>query len=275
MTMPMNSRASEAVDLRDCEHLIDTVRSSLWGLLDVPGEREPPAQPPANDTGWRVRSNALQGTLALAQLHTTLAQEFAVRDALLREIGEARGELERVRQELAGTQVQALQARHRASHDALTELPNRACFHDRLAHLLATAEPQSLAVLFLDLDGFKPINDTHGHAAGDELLRIVARRLARAMRREDMVGRLGGDEFACLLGGLATRAQALFLATKLRHAVQAPCQIGDCVVSVGVSIGVAVCPDDGSSADELLLKADMAMYRAKRAGEGVAFFDTP
>ena len=273
--MQMTVRASEAGDLHDCEQLIDTVRSSLWGLLDDPVDVDAPARPPPDDTDRRIRSNALQGAVALAQLHSTLAQEFAVRDELLREIAQARLELARVHQELAGTQEQALQAQHLASHDALTELPNRACLHHRLSQLLPTAvaEHRSLAVLFLDLDGFKLVNDTYGHAAGDELLRIVARRLARTVRREDTVARLGGDEFACVLDGLATREHAMVLATKLGHAVRAPCRIGDAVITVGVSIGVALCPGDGDSPDDLLLQADMAMYRAKRAGTCVAFFD--
>lgn len=262
--------------MRNCEQLIDTVRSSLWGLLDGPDEDQAQNQPAGSAVDGRVRSHALQGEMALAQLRSTMAQEFAVRDQLLREITHARRELEHTRQQLAGTQAQAVQAHHLASHDALTALPNRACFHERLAQLVgrAVAERRGLAVLFLDLDGFKPINDTYGHAAGDELLRIVARRLARAVRREDTVGRIGGDEFACLLDGLATREPALLLATKLRDVVRAPCRIGGRGLSVGVSIGVALCPEDGNSPEELLLKSDMAMYRAKRAHSGVACFGT-
>ena len=166
-------------------------------------------------------------------------------------------------------------AKYLAFHDHLTELPNRSFFHHRLSDLLDadTAPPGSLAVLFLDLDGFKPINDAHGHAAGDELLRIVAARLARMLRSEDTVCRLGGDEFACLLAGLESRDQAARLAAKLRDAIQAPCKIGHHIVSVGVSIGIALYPTDGNGTKDLLLKADRAMYCAKRERKGVAFYD--
>ena len=164
--------------------------------------------------------------------------------------------------------------RYLASHDALTRLPNRAFFMERLAQGLGAKVParQGLAVLFLDLDGFKAINDTHGHAAGDELLRVVATRLARAVREDDTVSRLGGDEFACLLNGLATAEHAVASAMKLRDAIRMPCRIGDRLVQVGVSIGVSLCPVDGTTSEELLLKADMAMYRAKRASAGVALY---
>lgn len=258
---------------RDCDDLIDTVKSSLWGLIDAPVVVNPAVLP--RDGAGRVRSTALRGAIALEQLQTTLTQEFHVREQLEREILEARQALEQARAELAGTQAQEQRARYLASHDDLTELPNRSFFHHRLSHLLAvdSAARQSVAVFFLDLDGFKPINDTHGHAAGDELLRIVAARLARTVRAEDTVSRIGGDEFACLLTSLATRDQAVHLAAKLRDAVQAPCKIGERIVDVGVSIGIAMYPAYGSSADDLLLKADLAMYRAKRQRTGFAFYD--
>jgi diguanylate cyclase (GGDEF)-like protein len=259
-------------DPRACDELIDSVKSSLWGLIDAPVDTDPDA--PVRDGLGRVRSAALQGALALDQLQLTLSKEFAARAQLEQEIGEARAALERARAELAGTRAQALQARYLASHDALTRLPNRAFFMERLAQGLGAKVParQGLAVLFLDLDGFKPINDTHGHAAGDELLRVVATRLARAVREDDTVSRLGGDEFACLLNGLATAEHAVASAMKLRDAIRMPCRIGDRLVQVGVSIGVSLCPVDGTTSEELLLKADMAMYRAKRASAGVALY---
>lgn len=261
-----------AQDPQTCVDLIDSAKSSLWGLIDAPVDTDP--QAPARDALGRVRSAALQGALALDQLQNTLSREFAARAQLEREVCEARTALEHARNELAGTRAQEQQARYQASHDALTRLPNRTLFLERLAQSLGTQSPsrQGLAVLFLDLDGFKPINDAHGHAAGDELLRVVASRLARSVREADTVSRLGGDEFACILQGLATADRAAALATKLREAICLPCRIGDRMVQVGVSIGIALCPDDGSTSEELLLKADMAMYRAKRGGAGIALF---
>ena len=272
--------AEPAVDLqaprsakRDCDDLIDTVKCSLWGLIDAPIAVD--AAVPPRDSAGRVRSTALQGALALGQLQKTLAREFLVRKQLEREIREAREALEQARSELAGTRAEEQRARYLALHDHLTALPNRSFFHQRLSHFLdqEVAPSHTLAVLFLDLDGFKPINDAHGHSAGDELLRIVAARLGRTLRTEDTVCRMGGDEFACMLAGLESRDQAAHLAAKLRDAIQAPCKIGNCIVSVGVSIGIALYPTHGDRAQDLLLKADLAMYRAKRQSIGVAFYD--
>jgi diguanylate cyclase (GGDEF)-like protein len=259
-------------DPQTCVDLIDSAKSSLWGLLDAPADAD--AQAPAPDALGRVRSAALQGALALDQLQTRLSREFAARAQLEREISEARAALAHARTELAGTRAQELQARYQASHDALTRLPNRTLFLERLAQSLGTQSPprQGLAVLFLDLDGFKPINDAHGHAAGDELLRVVASRLARSVREADTVSRLGGDEFACILQGLATADRAAALSMKLREAICLPCRLGDRMVQVGVSIGIALCPGDGTTSEELLLKADMAMYRAKRSSAGIALY---
>jgi len=160
-------------------------------------------------------------------------------------------------------------------HDGLTLLPNRSFFHQRLTHALGINEAtdQCLAVLYLDLDGFKPINDAHGHETGDALLKIVAARLTRTVRAEDMVSRVGGDEFACLMDGVSTREQLTALARKLVHAISATVQIGHVTIQVRPSIGIAVCPADGNTADTLLKTADAAMYRAKRRQTGFAFFD--
>ena len=183
--------------------------------------------------------------------------------------------LARSQQDLAQAHAARLQASHRALHDGLTTLPNRDCFRQRLE--LELAQPgcaaSGLAVLYLDLDGLKLINDGHGHAVGDELLRIVAARLARSVRAQDMVCRLGGDEFACLLGNVFNRDQLSHLACKLFDAVSAPLKIGDLGLTVRPSIGIAVCPTDGNNSDALLRHADSAMYRAKRQQLGYAFFD--
>lgn len=185
--------------------------------------------------------------------------------------------LARSQQDLAQAQAATQQASHRASHDGLTTLPNRDCFRQRLDQALNpagfVAPGPSLAVLYLDLDGLKLINDGHGHATGDELLRIVAARLARSIRAQDMVCRLGGDEFACLLGNVFNRDQLSHLACKLFDAVSAPLKIGALELTVRPSIGIAVCPTDGDNSDALLRHADSAMYRAKRQQLGYAFFD--
>jgi diguanylate cyclase len=166
-----------------------------------------------------------------------------------------------------------IQLRRQAFCDPLTALPNRLLFEERLNQTLQRVgrTPSAMAVLFIDLDGFKPINDAHGHDIGDQVLRIVAARLSRSVRSDDMVGRLGGDEFACLLSNLPSREQLCHLACKLVDAVAAPIQLGGLELTVRPSIGIATCPADGVTAPELLRNADAAMYRAKRSGSGYAF----
>jgi diguanylate cyclase (GGDEF)-like protein len=192
------------------------------------------------------------------------------------ELFKIRAELTAARLELVNVQTNEKNARYLSLHDDLTSLPNRSYFRQRLERALADEEPprQALAVLYLDLDGFKPLNDTHGHDAGDELLRIVAARLTHAVRAEDMVSRVGGDEFACMLTGLPQREQVRYVACKLFDAVSAPLKIGALEFSVRASIGIATCPTDGTTADSLLKCADAAMYRAKREGTGYTFSET-
>lgn len=158
--------------------------------------------------------------------------------------------------------------RHMAQHDALTDLPNRALFSDRLQLAMAYAKrhDERFALIFLDLDNFKPINDNFGHAVGDRLLQQVARRLQEAVRESDTVGRIGGDEFVVLMPRLAQSAAALALAEKLRHALHLPFRIDDRELVISCSLGVAVYPDDGDDEIALFKGADEAMYRAKGIG---------
>ncbi len=157
-----------------------------------------------------------------------------------------------------------------ASHDTLTGLPNRSAFVELLQQALARrAEDGTLAVLGIDLDRFKPVNDALGHAAGDELLRHVGERLRRCVREGDRVARLGGDEFALLQTGGAQPPAAVALARRVIDALSRPFELGGQRVHIGCSVGIAVAPQDGSEAAELLHRADLAMYQAKSAGRGV------
>ncbi len=211
---------------------------------------------------------------ALQQLQQALAQERAAGRHKALALAEVQAVLVAARLELAGTREGERRAQHLAQHDSLTALPNRRCFGARLhAELQTGAEPRpALAVLFVDLDGFKAINDRHGHAAGDRMLCIVADRLRRALRVGDMVGRIGGDEFACLLQAPQARPQLAQLACKLFDAVSAPLGLGALQLRVQPSIGIALCPEHGDSAAALLQHADAAMYAAKRRQSGHAFF---
>lgn len=161
------------------------------------------------------------------------------------------------------------QLEHSAFHDALTGLPNRALLSDRISHALAQrgVDFDPPVVLFADLDGFKAVNDTAGHAAGDELLVQAADRLRRAVRAGDSVARFGGDEFAALLEGEVGPEVVRDIAERLLGALARPYRVGDIEAVVGASIGVAVATP-GVTTEELLRNADVAMYRAKAAGKG-------
>jgi diguanylate cyclase (GGDEF)-like protein len=158
---------------------------------------------------------------------------------------------------------------HRAFHDPLTGLANRALFADRVAHALARAgrQPETAAVLYVDLDDFKGVNDTLGHAAGDALLAVVAARLLNATRGCDTVARLGGDEFAVLLENVRDEADATTVAERVLAAVSTPAAVGGRLVGPRASVGIARAAP-GTSAEELLRDADTAMYDAKARGAG-------
>lgn len=155
-----------------------------------------------------------------------------------------------------------------ANHDALTDLPNRLLFSERVEQALALAQRNGkrLALLFLDLDKFKPVNDRYGHAAGDALLRQVAQRMVACVRAADTVGRVGGDEFVVLLQDVENASAAVQVAEKIRLALNEAFVLDGPTVSIAATIGLVVYPDHGASADELTRHADLAMYQAKENG---------
>jgi diguanylate cyclase (GGDEF)-like protein len=160
-----------------------------------------------------------------------------------------------------------------ARHDALTGLPNRRLFNEQLAETLAHCKRgDSVAVLCLDVDRFKSVNDTLGHPIGDQLLKAVAERLRACVRESDLVARLGGDEFAIVQIGATQPTEATTLSTRLIDAISAPYDLDGHQAIVGMSVGIAVAPNDGSDAAQLLKNADMALYRAKADGRGIYRF---
>lgn len=223
----------------------------------------------------QTRAGVLECVAALGQLHEHVIDERARHHQCEQELAIARSALASARVDIVSSRVNERRSRRLALQDQLTTLPNRSFFSEWLDHALAQAASldHAMAVIYLDLDGFKSINDAHGHDVGDELLRIVAVRLARAVRAEDVVSRLGGDEFACLLTDLPGREPLAGLACKLVAAVAAPVKIGALELAVRPSIGIALSPADGASADVLLRNADAAMYQAKRQRSGYAFYD--
>ena len=221
----------------------------------------------------QLQTVVLECVEALQQLHDAQQHTRIHHQHLALDMFDTRTALAQLRAELSGTQLREQQARHQARHDGLTQLPNRDHFDERLQQALSAApmRTQALAVMFIDLDGFKPINDLHGHAVGDALLKIVAARLAQSMRSSDLVARLGGDEFACLLTGLSGHEPLSQFARKLFDHVAEPIQIGPLRLSVRPSIGIALRRAQDTSAAALLSQADAAMYLAKREKTGHAF----
>jgi diguanylate cyclase len=213
------------------------------------------------DFNASVQSRAPDGD----QLHTTL-NGADDRNQLRRENANLRAILVKTQAELTGAHLREQRSRFLAFHDDLTALPNRRYFLERLGSALETkgASPANVAVIYLDLDGFKVINDTYGHAIGDVLLSLIARRLAHALREEDLVSRLGGDEYACLITGVSCRERLQHIAATLFEAVAAPFKLGELALNVRPSIGLAMCPLDGTTVEALMQAADTAMYVAKR-----------
>lgn len=160
------------------------------------------------------------------------------------------------------------QARHMAHHDTLTGLPNRLLFLDRLQQAITSAkrEQSLLAVMFLDLDRFKPVNDQYGHHTGDLLLKAVAKRILGCLRDSDTVARIGGDEFVILLLSVQTEKNALEVGNKIRHALNQPFEIEGLAINISSSSGLAVYPDHANEVKELIKRADIAMYYAKSEG---------
>ena len=168
-------------------------------------------------------------------------------------------------------QVQARE--HEAKHDALTGLPNRSLFADRLASALPPSELCFVGVLLMDLDGFKEVNDTLGHHVGDDLLCQVAQRVSACVASRGTVARLGGDEFAILLPNLDDEDAAVRIAHEINDAVRAPVTLATLTMEIGASVGVAVSPEHGDDPSTLLQRADVAMYTAKRGQLGVSVYD--
>ncbi|WP_028079184.1 diguanylate cyclase domain-containing protein [Solimonas soli] len=161
-------------------------------------------------------------------------------------------------------------ARHQATHDPLTDLPNRILFQDRLQSGVARAqrENRSLALVYIDIDRFKPVNDRYGHLAGDLLLKAIAERLLAMFRATDTIARLGGDEFAAIFEHVDGAAATDVLIAAIRNALQQPFTLKmpaqSVTVEVGASLGSALYPEDGRSAEELIARADARMYEIKR-----------
>jgi diguanylate cyclase (GGDEF)-like protein len=223
----------------------------------------------------QVEVMVLECSRDLQQILDAIDDDVRLQRRLEVELQGARRELHEARLELVATRADEKQAQHTAFHDELTGLPNRASFRAQSSHALGRGAPHArkIGLMYIDLDGFKTINDVHGHRIGDELLKVIAARLERSVRAGDTISRHGGDEFLCLLLDVDDEEQVAGVARKLFDTVSAPCRLGDLTLSVTPSIGIAVSPRDGTTVEQLLQSADSAMYAAKQQRLGHAFFN--
>lgn len=256
--------------LKESEHVKEIVKESADELASVNMVLN---EEFANQDLLPEVDNALAKSEAVeVKVQEASVKLASVNQALKDEVKE-RHLLER---QLATVLEQQEETRHAALHDSLTGLPNRALFDDRLEHGLvqATRHGWTLAVMFMDLDNFKSINDSYGHDVGDAVLRIVAARLEENTRGEDTVSRHGGDEFLYLLMDMNNEHDARIIAEKIIKAVQMPCKVRVGELIVSPSIGISIFPKDGTTAEALKQSADAAMYQAKRSKSGFAFATT-
>jgi len=203
----------------------------------------------------------------LHQVNADLAREMAERVVLESELADTKIDLADVRDDLSKSQAKEEETRKLSLKDALTGLPNRVLFEQSLDNALTQAKRNGwgLAVLFIDIDNFKSINDTYGHDMGDKVLIMVADRLKSSVREEDTVSRWAGDEFMLLLMEVRQKADVTSLAEKMVNRISEDFEFNRTVLSIRVSIGISLYPADGETADILFKKADTAMYKAKRA----------
>jgi len=226
-----------------------------------------------------IRQNATVGLTPNCVLIRRDGHEAAIEDSAA-PIHDRRGQVTgavMVFHDVSVARAQALKMSYLAQHDSLTDLPNRTLFSDRLSQALALAQRQKtkLAVLFLDIDHFKHINDSLGHAIGDCLLQSIVQRLLACVRNSDTVSRQGGDEFVILFSEVAQPQDAVVGANKILQALSTPYLIEQHDLHVTVSIGIATYPDDGTEAEGLMKNADLAMYSAKESGRNNYKFFKP
>ncbi len=281
-SLPLDALEAALEQSHDLKAKVEAVADDLASANDVAKDRIadgattlPAAQ--VLQAGLAVELTVQECADDLQQVTRNLAHgvgEIKAVDQVLSRSREALAESETA---LAASRDAERAASHRAMHDQKTGLPNRALFDDRLTQAIAGAERHgwTLAVMFLDLDRFKLVNDTHGHAAGDAVLTVVAQRLMSHARDEDTVCRNGGDEFLYLLINPNTREDVARIAGLVRSAIATPIDLGALQFAITPSIGIALYPDHGSSAELLIAHADAAMYRAKQLRSACEFFEAP
>jgi len=246
----------------------DDVRQEIaGGGTTVPADK-------ALEDGQLVEAKVQECVDDLAEVTDTLAQGIAEIKQVESALAHSRATLAATQTALATARAGEQRATHRAMHDTATGLPNRALFDDRLLHAIALAERHDwiLAVMFIDLDRFKAVNDDHGHAAGDLVLKEVATRLVQHTRDEDTICRSGGDEFLYLMMNPRSGDDVERKASDVLRDIARPVRVGERELVVRPSIGIALYPRDGTSSEVLVRNADAAMYRAKKRECGFELF---
>jgi diguanylate cyclase len=238
----------------------DGVAGAAFALADA-YRPETARSPHAHDIDDLLQQ-ALRG---IAELARTLAMSHAGSSAARQQLSRLSKTVSRVGERALGLEQEVAQMRHFAYHDELTGLPNRSLLLDRLGQAVAQASRRNrpAALLLLDLDGFKSVNDRYGHAAGDQLLQRTAQRLLASTRNADTTARYGGDEFIVLLPEVDGKESATEVAQKIHTRLTEPFVIGGHSIAVTACIGIAVYPVDGTTPDDLIERADIAMYAAK------------
>lgn len=225
--------------------------------------------------GQRAASSAARERTRF--IETRLNEAFQLLSVVSRALAGEIRERRLLDYQFAAIQEQEATGRHRLLHDALTGMPNRILFNDRLEHGLAQTlrHGRPLAVMFIDLDGFKGVNDRYGHDVGDAVLQAMATRLQAQTRSEDTASRHGGDEFLYLLSEPGNQDSIVSIAQRMLHLIHEPCSVRahgtDISIGLAASIGIAISPKDGTTVDKLIRSADSAMYRAKQRKSGYCF----
>ena len=274
-----NKKASLGHVLKKNEKIKQTVKkaaSELTSVNEVLKQENIPAQimKQAITQNEDVEQKVAKAADDLKLVNVKLAEEMAERIVIESELSDTKTDLAEVRDDLSKAQVKTEEAQQSALQDALTGLPNRLSFEQGLDHGLSQAKRHGwgLAVLFIDIDKFKSINDSYGHDLGDQVLLMVANRLKSFVRDEDIVSRWGGDEFVCLLLEVKQEADVTQLAEKMINRVAEVFEFQGTVLSIRASIGIAIYPADGDTSEILFKNADIAMYKAKGTEQRVVLF---
>lgn len=250
--------------------------SDLTFVNEVLNQEKIPAQimKQAISQNQDVEQKVAEAADDLKLVNVELAEEIAERIVVESELVDTKTDLAEARDDLSKAHIKTEEAQQIALQDALTGLPNRVSYEQHIDHGIIQAKRHGwgLAVLFIDIDRFKTINDSYGHDMGDQVLMMVANRLKSFLRDEDVVSRWGGDEFVCLLFEVKQEAEVTRLAEKMIIRIAEAWEYNGIVLSISASIGIATYPADGDTADVLFKKADAAMYKAKGTEKRVVLF---